>query len=57
MDFLVPSALPPILTYRVMHSDGVMEDRTRALLDVTNGQALTDLVQKYADRFVEIVNK
>ncbi len=41
MDFLVPSRLPPIPTYRVMNSDGVMEDKTRAPPNVTNEQVLT----------------
>ncbi|MCJ1299238.1 hypothetical protein MMC08_002030 [Hypocenomyce scalaris] len=41
MDFLTPSKLPPIPTYRVMNSAGIMEDKTRAEPDVTNEQILT----------------
>ena len=41
MDFLTPSKLPLIPTYRVMNSYGVMEDKTRAEPDVTNEQVLT----------------
>jgi hypothetical protein len=41
MDFVIPSNYPIIPTYRVMNSDGVLEDETRARPNVSNEQALT----------------
>jgi 2-oxoisovalerate dehydrogenase E1 component alpha subunit len=41
MDFLVPSNLPPIPTYRVMNSSGVLEDESRPRPDVEDAQVIT----------------
>jgi 2-oxoisovalerate dehydrogenase E1 component alpha subunit len=41
MDFLSPSTLPRIPTYRVMSDDGTMEDPNREEPDVTDEQVLT----------------
>lgn len=41
MEFLTPSMLPTIPTFRIMNSEGVMEDQTREPPDVTDEQALT----------------
>ncbi|OAL49770.1 hypothetical protein IQ07DRAFT_511161 [Pyrenochaeta sp. DS3sAY3a] len=41
MQFITPSAFPPIPTYRVLDSNGQMEDPDRAEPEVTNEQALT----------------
>lgn len=40
MEFLIPSSMPVIPTYRVMDADGNMEDGTRTRPDVSNEQAL-----------------
>ena len=40
MDFLKPATLPPIATYRVLNSMGVMQDPTREPPDVTDEQVL-----------------
>jgi 2-oxoisovalerate dehydrogenase E1 component alpha subunit len=41
MDFLAPSTLPRIPTYRVMSDDGALEDQSRNEPDVTDKQVLT----------------
>lgn len=40
MDFLQPSALPPIATYRVMNADGTFEDKHRKQPDVPDDEVL-----------------
>jgi hypothetical protein len=38
MDFVNPKNIPPIATYRVMNSEGVIEDESQAPSGVTNEQ-------------------
>lgn len=40
MDFVVPKNIPPIATYRIMNSDGVIEDEKLAPEGVTNDQII-----------------
>ena len=40
MDFVVPQNIPPIATYRVMNSEGVLEDENDILQVVKHEQVL-----------------
>jgi len=40
MDFVVPQNMPPIATYRIMNSEGVIEDESQAPEGVTNEQVV-----------------
>ena len=40
MDFVVPWNIPPIASYRVMDSEGIVDDESRVLHGVTNEQVL-----------------
>ena len=51
MEFLTPSALPVIPTFRIMNSEGVMEDQSREPPDVTDDQALTWYKNMLTGRF------
>lgn len=41
MDFVKPTSIPPIPTYRVMNSDGSIDDPDKELLDISEEQILT----------------
>lgn len=41
MDFVKPTSIPPIPTYRVMNSDGSIDDPSRELFDISEEHILT----------------
>lgn len=41
MSFVKPSDLPAIPTYRVVDSDGVVVDKTRPPMDITDNEVIT----------------
>lgn len=55
MDFITPSKLPTISTYRVMSDDGSLEDPTREEPDVTDEQILTWYKNMLTGTYPELV--